>query len=1020
MQRIYFYALTNLPNPGLDIWHYNRPARSPLVRIKGTPVTEHPGWWQFTAELPRTLPLDFKLTGWNQTGSGICVQEPEAFKRSLNVPPGTDLPEAVWLVEGSNRVLLQDPFATTVTRVKIHLITAAKFRRGELFVWTPVEAGRKVAAAPERDDEGWPCFELTLPPNLQSAFNFKFISPEGQFENDYANRTWSGTDGAEIWTHSDGATLLAAKPQKKQLTIHFRHEWSSKVQAWMHLWQESSAYQEDLPVVPDSGGGWCQCTKNGLYTGIPYGLLFTSALSTDPLDWENQTARRYLTLTDDAEYWVLEGDPALFTVEPQPNQPVVVTIAHRDPQLTRMEPDMMEVKIHKARAPLAQPRYERRPDGTWIFWTYPQVVTSFRFGCDPAWEPEYHRIKTPEPSVSPSELTTTIVWGRYPCLNSAPPADQFQDPPYLITRPGMTVEAGYLRFAFHAPWCARVRLRGEWLDQPAELHSTRDGAYWWTQMPLADVTAGLPASFGSDYHGARYQLILNDPSTDPANDNLNGAKNVQDPAANWVETTAPSGFSKLVNHRRYQWRSDDWQTPGAEYLMVYQIHPSRFIRRSSDPAPLVQVAREIESGYLADLGITALLLMPVNEYSGNHGWGYNPSYYYAVEQAYGEPDDLKLLVDTCHQHGIAVLLDVVFNHVGCDDNILWEVARNSFGRGDTIWGMMPDFQHPQVRHFFAQNLQYWRQEFRLDGFRFDHTKTIIENANPSYFSIRKPSTGGGWEFLNELRQTVKSLDPKCLFMAEQLPNDWAVTNYGGPMDTQWGDAFHDRTVDLSKGFPDQTGALATALQLTQTSCQEWYNITAYSESHDEVGNVNDRIANIGGYRKGLRRNKVAATATLFSRGIPLLFMGEEAGESGQFCFDSTQPLDLERYTTDPNNQRVRDWWKTLLHLRKHNNRIQGPAPLTVHYVEDLLLAFSRGETQDYFVVVNFGDGPVTRNLGQINLPGGNYRELWNSTWPAFQVEFEDEHTNGGREAWLNRTSQLQIPDYGAIVLEKRS
>jgi pullulanase/glycogen debranching enzyme len=149
---------------------------------------------------------------------------------------------------------------------------------------------------------------------------------------------------------------------------------------------------------------------------------------------------------------------------------------------------------------------------------------------------------------------------------------------------------------------------------------------------------------------------------------------------------------------------------------------------------------------------------------------------------------------------IAVLLDVVFNHIGCDHNILWEVARDSFGRGDTIWGMIPDFRHPQVRHFFNQNLLYWRQEFHVDGFRFDHTKSIIENANPSFFSIHHPSTGGGWEFLNELRQTVKQLDPQCLFMAEQLPNDWALTNYGGSMDTQWGDNFHDRTVDLCKGF----------------------------------------------------------------------------------------------------------------------------------------------------------------------------------------------------------------------------
>jgi 1,4-alpha-glucan branching enzyme len=224
----------------------------------------------------------------------------------------------------------------------------------------------------------------------------------------------------------------------------------------------------------------------------------------------------------------------------------------------------------------------------------------------------------------------------------------------------------------------------------------------------------------------------------------------------------------------------------------------------------------------------------------------------------------------------------------------------------------------------------------------------------------------------------------------------------------------------ARALKDKASEYAEALKLTQASCQQWYNITDYSESHDEVGNVNDRLANVGGYGKGLRRNKAAATATMLSRGIPLFFMGVEVGESSQFYFDSTQPLDLERYENDINYRRVRDWWKTLINLRKHNNSIQGPAPLDAHYVEDLILAFSRGEGKDYYVVVNFGDGPVSRNLGQMNLPEGTYRELWNFTWPDFQVEFEDEHTNGGRDAWLNRASQLQIPDYGAIVLEKRS
>jgi 1,4-alpha-glucan branching enzyme len=185
-----------------------------------------------------------------------------------------------------------------------------------------------------------------------------------------------------------------------------------------------------------------------------------------------------------------------------------------------------------------------------------------------------------------------------------------------------------------------------------------------------------------------------------------------------------------------------------------------------------------------------------------------------------------------------------------------------------------------------------------------------------------------------------------------------------------------------------------------------------------VGNVNDRIAHIAGLGRGLRLNKVAAAATVLSRGIPLFFMGEESGEAGQFRFGVDDELDLKTYETDEGRKRVRQWWRTLLALRKANPKIQGPAPLQVHYVEDAILAFSRGRGHEFYIVLNFGHQAVTRNLGHMNLPGGPYKELWNSTWPAFQVEWEDEHENGGRAARLHRGQSLQIPDYGAIVLER--
>jgi 1,4-alpha-glucan branching enzyme len=166
-------------------------------------------------------------------------------------------------------------------------------------------------------------------------------------------------------------------------------------------------------------------------------------------------------------------------------------------------------------------------------------------------------------------------------------------------------------------------------------------------------------------------------------------------------------------------------------------------------------------------------------------------------------------------------------------------------------------------------------------------------------------------------------------------------------------------------------------------------------------------------------SKVAAAGTLLARGIPMFFMGAESAEDRQFSFGGTDTLDLDGYLADRDCRRVRAWWRELCLLHR-SPVVQGPSPLEVHFADGQLLAFSRGERGDLFVVLNFGGWSGYHNLGYLNLPGGSYRELWNSTWPDFAIdsEREDEHTNGGRDARLGRADWLRIPEYGAVVLER--
>ena len=251
--------------------------------------------------------------------------------------------------------------------------------------------------------------------------------------------------------------------------------------------------------------------------------------------------------------------------------------------------------------------------------------------------------------------------------------------------------------------------------------------------------------------------------------------------------------------------------------------------------------------------------MPVNEVATRNSWGYDPAFFYAVEEAYGGPEALKRLVDTCHRHGIAVLLDVVFNHAGTADNVLWSVAPGSYFAGDTEWGAMVNFRHPQARNFFEQNLVYLQREFHVDGFRLDHTFTIL-HSDEGRWPVRQPGPGGGWEFLHGLRHALHTqADPACHLMAEHLPNEWAVTNFGGPMDTQWCDGFHDNLELACRRLPAME-QLREALLTTHLLCDEWFKATNYAESHDEVGNEPDRVANLAGFGQGLRMAKTTTTS----------------------------------------------------------------------------------------------------------------------------------------------------------------
>jgi 1,4-alpha-glucan branching enzyme len=1011
MPQILFNVQTRFAKPGLHVWHNS----NNLFHAPGVPLENHPGWWQFKVRVPRHQTITFKLFAWDETITNETEWESDAFNRTVRITLGEKLPDQLWFCEGSSRVLLADPFAESHSKVRVHLITKAKYLEARLHLWTPSLGNRVPVKRSGIDEFGWPYYDVTLDGDLCNAFNFMFNVPNKLSEHPSDNRTWTSADGAEIWTHSEAPDIISSVPDKRSLTIRVRHSFPHD-NVRLHIWQNGHGYAEDVTGIVDQATGWITFAKDGLFTGIPYGMMLVATENGKDV-WEHGDARRWFTLNGSREFWTFEGDNTLFGTEPQRKQVFTIKIAQSDPRFGIEKPDTIEVKINKAHYPF-DASVERISPTKWQIHTYPALITAFKFSQNQTVEPVYHYVKSPNELKSP--VSVYVITGRSPCLATRPPKALFQDPPFLIRKSGVTEEDGYLRFVFHSPSSSRVRLWGEWMAQGTgnlDLFSSLDGNYWWAQIKVSDIISGLPQSFGGDYHGAKYHFVLHDITSNPAYNQLNRGRTLQDPAAQWVETSDPDGNSRLVNHSRYKWISDKWQIPGWEYFNIYQLHVSRFTDSNSELCPFDRVTRKVEDGYFDSLGITAIQLLPVNEYGGGIGWGYNGTYFYAIENSYGGPDALKKLIDTCHCHGIAVILDIVFNHIGCGDNILYEVSRETYTSGDSMWGLMPNYDNEECCNFFRKNLVFLHQEYHIDGFRFDHTRTIIKAGEQDWF-VRIPGSKRGWDFLHGLRNEVKSVNSGVFMYGEQLPSEVAISNFGGPMDSQTSEEFKEGIYKVCKGDSNALRDLASALKITHTSYDNWYKVVNYACSHDGAGNDGRRTAYVGGFGQGFRRNKVAAAALMMSRGVPFFFMGEEYGETEPFRFGNNDVLDLTRSETEPSNTRVREWWKTLIKLRKGNWNIQGSAPLHINFVEDSVIAFSRGANNEYFVILNFGPNVVWRTLGDMNLPDTIYKELLNSTWQQFQVEWENTHDNGGWNARLNRGTTLQIPDYGAVILER--
>ncbi|MGE8188735.1 malto-oligosyltrehalose trehalohydrolase [Pseudomonas sp. NPDC086278] len=364
--------------------------------------------------------------------------------------------------------------------------------------------------------------------------------------------------------------------------------------------------------------------------------------------------------------------------------------------------------------------------------------------------------------------------------------------------------------------------------------------------------------------------------------NIDGELDVPDPASR-AQDGDIAGHSVVVDPLAYQWQNSTWTGRPWDVAVIYELHVGAL---GGFSAVEQQLAR------LAELGVTAIELMPLAQFPGERNWGYDGVLTYAPQASYGTPEQLKHLIDSAHGHGLAVILDVVYNHFGPDGNYLHHYAK-SFFREDkhTPWGAAIDFRRREVRDFFIENALMWLLEYRFDGLRLD-----------AVHAIESP------DFLQELAQRVREQTGPARhiwLMVENEHNQASLLEEG--YDAQWNDDGHNALHVLLTGETDayyadyaQQPTEQLARCLSQGFVFQGHTnrhgksrgepsghlppsaFVLFLQNHDQIGNraFGERLHQLA-HPDAL---KAATALLLLSPMIPLMFMGDEFGADEPFLF----------------------------------------------------------------------------------------------------------------------------------------
>lgn len=620
------------------------------------------------------------------------------------------------------------------------------------------------------------------------------------------------------------------------------------------------------------------------------------------------------------------------------------------------------------------------------------------------------------------EPTTAEVPG--PPGATAPPPPQTPPPPQVIPLPpsgkhfGATPYEGGVEFRVWAPNAKAVAVIGE-----------AAGASGRRALALEAGTGTFAARLDGAKTGQRYRFAI------IAADGTELQR--VDPRARAME----GSDSVIVDPRTYVWKTKSFKAPAREAAVVYELHVASFnAPGGKNTGTFATAIAKLDA--LVDLGVNAVELMPVNGHTTG-GWGYGPQQWFAVQPEWGGPEALRRFVDEAHARGIAVVLDVVFNHydgyaqapLRCFDGPCTGGSSGIYffeqePYRSTPWGPRPDFAKKEVADFFADNVFAWTTEYQVDGFRQDSVSNIRALDGQG-------TVPGGVPLLQRMNEVTEAARPGALLIAEDLKGAASVTGTrasgGLGFVTQWDGGFqYNVTAAATAGTDEGRNLAAVRDALAVTYNGDPFQRLLYVESHDTAGNDGARlpVRIDGADPSSLAARKLAmlAAGILFTApGVPMMFMGQEMLEDAKFV-PQPGPLDWSKATTQSG---VLAFYKDVIRLRRNLDGVSGGLRgknVTVTHLNESpgnkVIVYRRwsGANDDVMVIVNFGATRYTRY--DVGVPAGG----------AWKVRLDSDTTRYGADLGsatptsvsvtaatrdgMAATASLALGPYAMVVLSR--